>query len=180
MSRGVPQDQQANYLCFYYAREGFWHHVYQTAAEENARQPRWQWQFWQAVATGLQNSPSEGLSCLTEIAPTRKDNKTVPCAVALAWFHQQCELVDQNAVREQEFAVESSRVDHDHAVLAVMFLLAVKDLDMAKRVLNMAEETATIVALRGWAEYYEQKEEDANAYPKEALASFEQALKQTP
>jgi tetratricopeptide repeat protein 21B len=180
MSRGVPQDQQANYLCFYYAREGFWHHVQKTAQEENARQPRWQWQFWQAVAVGLQNSPGEGLSCLTEIAPSRKSNQTVPCAVALAWFHQQCEFVDQNAVREQEVALVSSRVDNEHAILAVMFLLAVKDLEMATRVLDMAEETATIVALRGWIEYYGSKDEYASSSPKQALESFEQAINQTP
>jgi tetratricopeptide repeat protein 21B len=180
MSRGVPQDQQANYLCFYYAREGFWHHVLKTAAEENARQPKWQWQFWQAVAQGLQNTPGEGLSQLTEIAPARKSNQTVPCAVALAWFHQQCELVDHDAVRQQEFAVESSRVDHDHAVLAVMFLIAVKDLEMAKRILNMAEESPTMVALRGWAELYEQREEYSTVTSQQASESFDQALKQTP
>ena len=40
---------------------------------------------------------------------------------------------------------------------------------MAKRILNMAEESPTMVALRGWAELYEQREEYSTVTSQQAL-----------
>jgi tetratricopeptide repeat protein 21B len=109
----------------------------------------------------------------------------VPCAVALAWFHQQCEMVDHDAVREQQMLVETGKgslgSNSDHAVLALMFCIAVRDLDMAKRVVEMCEESSTVVALRGWIEVYEhQKDNSSQAHVKQALDCFDQAIKATP
>jgi tetratricopeptide repeat protein 21B len=180
--RRLEPNEQANSLCFYYAREGFWHQVGTTAAKEQARQPRWAWQFWQAVATGMENTPNEGLAELTAINPPRKGQPTIPCAAALAWFHQQCEMVDHGAVREQHIAVETGKADHDHALLAIMFCIAVRDLDMAKRIADICEDSSTVTALRGWIEVYEHQKDGGASQSRvnQAVDYFDQAINATP
>jgi len=140
-------------LVHYYVREGYYSKV-QKCCDEDPRAPVCA--FWKSYAVFCEGSTREAILETERILNSR--DMVLPAAAALLHYHNQCAVLDQDAIRDLSIRVQSEQPSApEHAkVLTAQFYTMAGELDKARDVLSPLESSAslTVHVARGWLEFY--------------------------
>jgi len=172
-------------LVQYYVREGYYSKVQTICEEEGRRTDDHVMTFWRAYAHHCEGSTREAIMVCETIKDKR--NMELPCSSALSYYHQQCKMVDQDAVSELGMRMQSEvhSATEGARVLSAQFHTAVSELEKAKEMLAPLEESTSqpVLIARGWMEFYAGKlaaaanpgGKGANTYLEKCVACFDPA-----
>jgi tetratricopeptide repeat protein 21B len=140
----------------YYAREGYWHHIFDICEEELRRGPDPLLAFWRAFAVFKEGSTTEAIRGL-ETNLNRREVQFA-CVVALIHYHKHCKLVDQEALMSLKMQLKSllTNASDQALITASQFLLLINKPEKARRfindILNRNENSLQALNVFGWIE----------------------------
>lgn len=140
----------------YYAREGYWRHLWEVCNEELRRGPDPLLTFWKAFATFHEGGTTEAIRELETVAQRR--DVSFAAALALRHYHRKCRLVDQDAVDRINFKLADLRTAAPDSALitgAQFYTLRrkyEKASDLLTEVLQRSRENSTALGAKAWLE----------------------------
>jgi len=140
-------------LVLYYAREGFYNKVQVCCNEELRRTTDPVLSFWKAYALYKEGSTREAIQECASLQDKR--DMAFPCSSALVFYHNQCESVDNDEVRQHTMRIEREMRDAPEAmkVLVAYFYILVGDFEASRRTLaSSAHPSVLTSAVKGWCE----------------------------
>ena len=140
----------------YYAREGYWRHLWETCNEELRRGPDPLMTFWKAFATFHEGGTTEAIRELETVA--QKRDVSFAAALALRHYHRKCRLVDQDAVQRISFKLADLRTSAPDSALITSAQFYTfrrkfeKASDLLTEVLQRSRDNITAITAKAWLE----------------------------
>ena len=140
----------------YYAREGYWRHLWETCNEELRRGPDPMITFWKAFATFHEGGVTEAIRELETVA--QKRDVSFAAALALRHYHRKCRLVDQDAVDRIIFKLTDLRSSAPDSALVTGAQFYIfrkkyeKASDLLTEVLQRSREHSMALTAKAWLE----------------------------
>jgi hypothetical protein len=170
-------------LVQYYVREGYYNKVQMCCDQELRSNNDPVLIFWKAYAKFCEGNSRDAMLETESILDKR--GMSMPTANALIYYHQQCSVVDQDAVSDLQMRLRRESGDENARVLSAQFFTTVGDYEKARELLLPLEGSSTLAvqSTRGWLEFYAGRESAAAApgktntsYLDSCANIFEQAI----
>jgi tetratricopeptide repeat protein 21B len=168
----------AQVLVHYYVREGYYSKVQSVCDEDRAQPKDPALSFWKAYAVHCEGSTRAAI--LETEALMEKRDMQLPCASALNYYHNQCKVVDHDAVSELSMRVqsESHSASENARALTAHFLITVGEYEKARELLAPMEGSASLQVniARGWMEFFAGRQAAISAPTKTASQYLDKCM----
>lgn len=174
----MSTNPQVQVLVQYYVREGYFNKVQLCCDEELRRSIDTTLVFWKAFAMHGEGGTREAI--LEMEAVVDKRDMGLPAVCALVHYHNQCGVVDQDALRslQSRLPSEARSASEGARILTAQFYTMVGDTDRAREYLAPLEASSSldVLVVRGWLEFYAGRQASASAPGKASTAYLDKCM----